>query len=322
MSYLKGKNVLVTGGPGFIGSNLLLRLLDEDCASIRSVSRSNIPKIIHPNIQHVACDLCDRSACRAATTHIDCVFMCAANTSGADVMEKTPLVHVTPNVVMNTLMLEAAYKNNVDKFIFLSSTTAYPDKDIPLKETDLTREDLFEKYFCVGWMKIFSEIMCEMYATKIKKPMKCIVARVGNAYGEYDDFEWATSHVVPALIRRVVERHDPIEVWGDGYDIKDLVYIKDLVDGLVLIANKIDSFEHINLASGYSYTLRSVLKWILQIDGYSDAKVTYDASKPTMIKKRMIDISKARSLLDYNPKFDILIGLANTIKWYRNELKK
>jgi len=130
------------------------------------------------------------------------VFMCAANTSGAAVMDKTPLAHVTPNVVMNTLMLDAAYSAKVRKFLFISSNTVYPAVDHPVAEDEMVPGDLFEKYFCVGWMKQFTEILCRMYAEKIRTPMQMVVVRPANIYGPDDDFEWETSHVLPALIRK------------------------------------------------------------------------------------------------------------------------
>jgi hypothetical protein len=145
--------------------------------------------------------------------------MCAANTSGAAVMAKTPLAHLTPNILMNVSMLDAAYQAGVKKFLFISSNTVYPLADYPVKESDVTNE-FYEKYFIVAWMKRFTEIVCEMYATKIANPMKVCVVRPANIYGEFDDFEWETSHVIPALIRKVVERHDPLMVWGNGEDLK------------------------------------------------------------------------------------------------------
>ena len=242
--------------------------------------------------------------------------MCAANTSGAAVMEKTPLAHVTPNVLMNTSMLDAAYTCGVQKFLFISSTTVYPLSDIPLKETDSNGE-FFDKYFCVGSMKMFSESLCKMYSTKIKNPVTTIIVRPGNMYGDYDDFEWETSHSTAALVRRVVERHNPIEVWGDGSDIKDITYISDFIDGLSLAMEKMEKFDIVNLAGGKSYSIKETLDMMLKVDNYKDAKIVYDATKPVMIPKRYIDISKAQNLLGFNPKVSLEEGLTKTIQWYR-----
>jgi GDP-L-fucose synthase len=122
------------------------------------------------------------------------------------------------------------------------------------------------------------------------------------------------------MIRRVVERHDPIQIWGDGKDVKDFIYIDDLVDGMLLAMEKMDGFDPINLASGKEYCLRDILSLIIELDGYTDAKVEYDTSKPTMIPKRLIDPSKAKRLLGFEATTSIETGLRQTIEWYRSTL--
>jgi len=234
---LAGNNVLVIGGAGFIGSNLVNRLV-VDSARVRATLHERAPYARNARAEYVRCDLLQPEDCARACTDMDYVFLCAANTSGAAVMETTPLVHLTPNVIMNARMLEAAYAAGVCKTLFISTNTVYPVSDQPVRETDVTNE-FFEKYFIVAWMKRFSEIMCEMYASKIKKPMQTVVVRPANVYGPMDDFARETSHVLPALIRRVVERHDPITVWGDGRDVKDFIYVDDLVQGLLLAMHRI-----------------------------------------------------------------------------------
>jgi GDP-L-fucose synthase len=306
----------VAGGTGFVGVNLIQRLLTLG-AIVRATIHKRAPVIENDLIEYVQADLTKPEDCRNAVEGIDYVFMCAANSSGAAVMEKTPLVHLTPNIVMNALMLEASYEANVKKFLFISSNTVYPVTDQPVKENDVINE-FYEKYFIVAWMKRFSEIMCEMYATKIKKPMTTIVVRPANIYGPYDDFEWETSHVLPALIRRVVERHDPIVVWGNGSDVKDFIYIDDVIEGMLLAMEKTDGFDFLNIASGKQYVLKDLLNIMISIDGYDGAVINFDASKPTMIPKRLIDTRKAKEILGFEAKTPIEEGIRMTIDWYRN----
>jgi GDP-L-fucose synthase len=189
--------------------------------------------------------------------------------------------------------------------------------DYPVKEDDVMKGDVYEKYFFVGWMKRFTEIMCEMYARKLKEPMRVVVVRPANIYGEHDDFEWETSHVIPALIRKAVERHNPLEVWGDGNDIKDLIYVGDFVEGMLLAMERIDSFDPINIGSGRPCSIREALAAILKAAGYEDAAVAYNSSKPTMIPKRLIDVTKARELLGFEAKTPLVEGIKRTVQWYR-----
>ena len=316
----KNAKVLVAGGTGFVGVNLILKLLSLG-ASVRATLHNREPVIKNDLIEYMQADLTKSEDCKKAVKGVDYVFMCAANTSGAAVMDKTPLVHLTPNLIMNTSMLEASYEAGVKKFLFISSNTVYPVTDHPAKEDDVTNE-FYEKYFIVAWMKRFSEIMCEMYAKKIKKPMTTIVIRPANIYGPYDDFEWETSHVLPALMRRVVERHDPIAVWGDGSDIKDFIYVDDLVNGLLLAMEKINGFNYVNIASGKQCVLRDLLGIMIKIDGYENAVIKYDTSKPTMIPMRVIDTQKSKEVLGFEAKTAIEEGLKITLSWYKNSNRR
>ena len=260
--FYKGKNILVAGASGFIGTHLTQKLSDLGANVVGSYLERK-PKKELPNVKYIKADYTIYEECLTATKDVDYVFMVAANTSGASVMEKTPLVHLTPNVVMNSQILAAAYENNISKFCFISSNTVYPVTDFPVKENDVNYE-FFSKYFVVGWMKLFSEIMCKMYSNHIKKPMKTIVIRPGNLYGPNDKFTWKESKVIAALIRKSIERHDPFVVWGDGNDLKDFLYIDDFILGLLSSFKVIDNFEAINIASSIPVTIKDVLNLILK----------------------------------------------------------
>ena len=210
-----GERVLVAGGTGFLGVNLIQRLLERG-VSVRATLFERAPVITDERVKYVHGDLRNMEDCRKAVEGIDTVFMCAANTSGAAVMALTPLAHVTPNVVMNAQMLEAAYFAKVKKFVFISSSAAYPPTgDRPVREEEMFGADPYEVYFSVGWMKRYAEILCRIYAEKIKNPMPVLVVRPSNIYGPFDKFDFKRSHVTTALIRRVVERQKPARGIGE-----------------------------------------------------------------------------------------------------------
>ncbi|MFH1314593.1 MAG: NAD-dependent epimerase/dehydratase family protein [Candidatus Eisenbacteria bacterium] len=315
---LKNQAVLVTGATGLVGSNLIKRLLDEG-ANVRATVHSKPPVIDDDRIDYVRSDLTRDEDCRAVVEGQRFVFMCAASTSGAATIAATPMVHVVPNVVMNTQMLEAAYQAGVEKFLWLSSTTGYPPSSYrPVSEDDMFDGEPFEKYFFVGWMKRFTEVLCRMYGEKLPKPMTTIALRPTNIYGPNDDFEPATSHVTAALIRKVVERQSPIEVWGTGDDIRDVIYIDDMVEAMVKAMEKIESYTAINIGLGKAYSVKEILSTLLEQDGYPDAKVVFNSSKPTMIPVRLIDTSKAETLLGFKAKTDLVEGIQKTLEWFRD----
>ena len=318
----KGKNVLVAGGSGFVGVNLIRRLLDLN-AGVRATLHKKGPIIRDDRIEYVRCDLLNMEDCKKVVSDMDYVFMCAANTSGAAVIASTPLVHVTPNIIMNSQILEASYYAGVKKFVFLSSNAAYPPTaDRPVREDEMFDGDPYDTYFGVGWMKRYTEILCRMYSQKLKKHMTTVVIRPSNIYGPYDDFDFATSHVMAAMIRKVADRHNPIIMWGDGNDVRDMIYIDDFVEAVMLAAAKIDTYEPLNIGAGKGYRLRDIQQMILKIDGYDNAEIKYDTSKPSMIPVRLIDVSKADKVIGFRPDIGVDEGIRKTLRWYREEYSK
>jgi GDP-L-fucose synthase len=312
------KNILVTGGSGFIGINLLKKLsLNQDINLYSNYhSNSNFQKI--NNVKYVKSNLENMEECKRICRNMNIIIMCAANSSGASIMENTPLVHLNPNIRMNINMTEAAYDAGVSKFIFLSSNTVYPHVDFAVKEED-AGFDFFDKYYIVGWMKRFSEIVMEIYSNKIKlNKMVTVIVRPGNLYGPFDKFDPEKSKVIPSLIKKVVERQSPLEVWGDGNDLKDFLYIDDFIDALVNIINKVNSHDIFNIASGNGVTIKEVLSLILKLENCNNLKISFNNLMPTMIPKRLINIEKAKKILNFLPKVSLEEGLGKTISWYKN----
>ncbi len=315
-----GKSALVAGATGFIGSWIARRLLSQG-ARVRGTCFSREPNYRHANLEWLQANLEEYADCARATEGVDYVFMCSANTAGAAVMATTPLVHVTPNISMNARILEAAHRAGAQKFLFISSGAAYPDVDENhrLREDDMFKGDPPPIYYPVGWMKRYSEILCRTYAEKISnRPMATVVIRPSNVYGPGDKFDFAKSHVTAAQIRRVVERHRPIQVWGDGSDVRDLIYIDDFLDGLFLAFAKPDPFLTVNIASGREYSVKEIVDTAIHVDGYVDAEVQFDSSKPRTIGKRVFDTGFASRYLGFEAKTSLEEGFAKTIAWYRS----
>ena len=151
------------------------------------------------------------------------------------------------------------------------------------------------------------------------KPLKTIVVRPGNLYGPFDKFSWEKSKVIAALVRRAIERQSPFEVWGDGNDVKDFLYIDDFVSGLLKAFATNTESECLNIASGTPVILRDVIRTVLTEANYTDAKLVFNSSKPTMIPKRLINIDKMQKLTGWQPQTSLEVGIRETIDWYREQ---
>jgi GDP-L-fucose synthase len=312
-----GKKILIAGGAGFLGTNLALALAGRGAWLRLTTHRKPLQAQI-PGAEIVQSDLRQPEECARVVEGMDYVFLCAAHTSGAAVIRTTPLVHVTPNVLINTLMLEAAHRAQVRKFCFISSGAAYPPTgDRPVTEAEMFDGDPHDVYFAAGWMKRYAEVLCRTYAEKISRPMPTLVARPSNVYGPYDKFDFATSHVTAALIRRVIERQHPLEVWGTGGDIRDLIYIDDFIRGLLAAFAVDQPFLAVNLCAGKGYSVRQILEQILAVDGFIGADVRYDPSRPSTIPARLMDNATARHLLGFEATTPLDEGLRRTLAWYR-----
>ena len=301
--------ILVVGGSGFIGINLINKLRKKNKLISTHFKQKKIKKI--KNVTYHWGDLKKYSFCEKITKNIDTLYMCAAVSSGARVMEENPMIHVNDNIIMNINILKAASKNKVKKFIFISSNTVYPVSKKKMSENHLNY-NLFYKYFNVGWMKIFSEKLCEMYKSK----MIIIIVRPSNLYGPFDKFDKYKSKVIPSLIRKF-EKDEIIEIWGDGKDYKDFLYIDDFIDGLISTVKKIKKFCIINISSGKSISLSIIINFLIKFYKKNNNDIKYNKLMPSMIPFRRIDNKKFLKLNNFKFKDSIQSGLVKTIKWYR-----
>ena len=304
------KKIIIIGGSGFIGTNILKKIDKKKNYVFSTFFKSKKYQNIS-GVKYYKGNLKNIDFCRKVTKSIDTVIMCAAVSSGAMVMQTNPMFHVDDNIIMNLNILKASSENKVKKFIFISSNTVYPVSIKAMSEKDVNYS-LFDKYFNVGWMKIFSEKMCQMYKNK----MNILVIRPGNIFGPNDKFDVVRSKVIPSLIRKF-ETKKTVEIWGDGKDIKDFIYIEDFVAILLKLINKPFNFMILNVASGKSVSLKKIIDFLSKIYNRKKQNIKYDSSKPTMIPVRRVDIRKLKRFIKFKPKFTLEKGLLDTIKWYK-----
>ena len=220
---------------------------------------------------------------------------------------------------MNINILEACHKNDVKKFIWLASTTGYPESNEYVTEDMMFQGEPFEKYYAVGWVKRYTEVLCKLFAEKLKKKLPCIVLRPTNIYGPGDKTDPKKSHVLPALMRKVIEKQSPIEIWGDGLDVRDVLYVSDMVDAMLLSAEKLETFEQINIGYHETFTVLQILDIIKKVANY-DAPYKLIPTGPSMIPLRKVSIDKAHRLLGWAPKVSIEDGISKAYSWMLGKL--
>ena len=313
---MKNSKILITGGSGLVGQNLTTKLVKEGYTDIRVHLHTRQPRIKHDNVEYVSGNLTTYEDCLAVTKDCNIVIHAAASTSNAVDTVQDPLAHVTPNVAMNNFLIDSAYRNKVKKYIFISSNTVYPPKgDEAVVETDFLYDEPYPVYFPVGWMKRYAEVQCELYAKYLPNPMTTVVIRPANLYGPHDKYDFAKCHVTPATIRKVADNMNPIPVWGDGSELRDLLYIDDFVEAVQTVIEQQETYEVFNVGSNTVYSVNDVLFTMKQLAGNNNP-IEYVKGKPSMIPTRKIDSTKIERLLGWKAKTPLHVGLKQAYDWY------
>ena len=311
--------ILILGATGFVGRNLAERLYKEGYTNLRNHGFTRKLEGFGESVQG---DLRDDKFVEEIMKGVDVVYHCAASTSNAVDTIYAPLLHVTPNVIINALTMEKAYKEGVKKFIFLSSSTIYPESgERAVCETDNIYESIYKTYFPVGWMKRYAEVLCKMYSEILINPMQTVIVRPANLYGPHDKYDLDKCHVTPASIIKIATRLDPIPVWGDGTEIRDLLYVEDFCEALQIIMEKEEHHEIYNVGSNSGYSVNEVIEYLKEIEGL-ESPIDYVNNKAPMIPKRLIDSFKIFDKLGWSAKTSIKEGLEKSINWYKSEYLK
>ena len=312
----KDSKILITGGSGLVGQNLTKHLIDNGYHNLVVTIHKSSPMHTYPTVKYVFSDLTTHDGCMEVTNGVDVVFHCAASTSNAVDTVNDPLAHVTPNVAMNNFLIDASWRNKVSKYIFISSSTVYPPKgDEPVKESDFLFDPPYPVYYPVGWMKRYAEVQCELYSKYLPESMVTIVVRPANLFGPHDKYDFDKCHVTPATIRKVADKMNPIPVWGDGTELRDLLYIDDFCEALQLIMENQDTHETYNVGSDTVYSVMEVLETMKESVGY-DAPIEFVSNKPSMIPVRRIDSTKIKEQLGWSHKTSLKEGLMRAYNWY------
>jgi GDP-L-fucose synthase len=312
--------VLICGVTGFIGRNIAQRLvLNEDYQVFGTYFQTEPDQELkRKNISLIKADLTQKNQVDQVLEGKEIIIQAAAVTSGSKDIITMPYIHVTDNAVMNSLIFRSAFEQKAKHVVFFSCSVMYPIQKTPVKEEDFANP-ITDKYFGVGWTKVYLEKMCQFFAGISNTKYTAI--RHSNIYGPYDKYDLDHSHVFGATITKVMTAKDKIVVWGDGSEERDLLFVSDLVDFVeLIIKNQKVPFELINIGLGKAVTVADLVKKIIQHSGKNLA-IEFDRSKPTIKFSLTLDINKAKKLYNWKPKVTLEKGISKTLEWYRQNIK-
>jgi len=307
MTFWSDKNILITGGAGFFGSQVVRQLLEKGAAE---------KNILVPRSKEI--DLRRWENCVGVVKNQDIVIHMAARVGGIGYNQIYPAQLFYDNAIMGIQMIEAARQENVGKCVIVGTICAYPKvTPVPFREDDLWNGYPEETNAPYGLAK--KMLLVQSQAYRKEYGFDSIYLLPVNLYGPGDNFDPASSHVIPALIKKFTNaksNNEPsVEVWGTGAASREFLYIDDAARGLVLAAERYNKSEPVNLGSGMEITIRDLAGLIQELTGYAGT-IRWDRSKPDGQPKRCLDVSRAKKEFGFEAQMPFHEGLKRTIEWY------
>ena len=295
--------VLVTGGGGFVGSHLVERLESGgyDVAVARQVDT----------------DLTDMGATARLFDEVEpeLVFHLAAEVGGIGANRANPGRYWFANLMMGAHVLEQARIHGTRKLVLAGTVCAYPKfTPVPFQEEELWNGYPEETNAPYGVAK--KAVLVGAQAYREQYGLDTIFLLPTNLYGPRDNFDLNTSHVIPALIRKMIESPEEVVLWGDGTPSREYLYVDDCVDGFLLAAEQYDGADPVNLGTGVETTIKETVEVVAEAVGFS-GEIRWDPSMPNGQPRRSLDSSKASELFGFSAKVPLREGVARTVEWYR-----
>jgi len=313
MSFYAGKRVLVTGGTGLIGAPLVDLLLEAG-ARVKVVSLDD-PARAPAGVDFAPLDLREFGNCLKAAEGCEIVFHLVGVKGSPAVTATRPASFFVPTVMFNTNMMEAARRQGVRRHLFTSSVGVYAPAEI-LSEDDVWKTFPSPNDRFAGWAKRMGELQAEAYSIEYQWAHVSIV-RPANVYGPLDNFDPRNAMIIPSLIHRALSGENPLVVWGDGSAIRDFIFAQDVARGMLLVVEK-GYAKPVNLGSGARTSVARVAEIIAEL--VPGLQIKWDPSKPSGDKIRLMDTERARAL-GFVPATSIESGIAQTLAWYRNNMR-
>ena len=298
--------ILVTGGGGFLGSHVVERLEsgDHDVVVARSADYDLT------SMEDTARMFDDAGA--------DLVFHLAAEVGGIGANRANPGRYWYANLTMGAHVLEQARLHSTPKIVIVGTVCAYPKfAAVPFNEDDLWDGYPEETNAPYGVAK--KAVLVGAQAYRDQYGLNSIFLLPTNLYGPRDNFDLETSHVIPALIRKMIETEDEVVLWGDGSPTREFLYVDDCVEGLVLAAERYDGCDPVNLGAGKEISIRELAELIADVTGFA-GRIVWDPEKPGGQPRRSVDATRARELFGFAARTPLREGIEQTVAWYRSAI--
>ena len=306
---LEGKHILVTGGNGFLGKQV-----------VKFLEKINNVKIVIPTSKEF--DLRNIENCKQVVKNIDVVFHLAAHVGGIGLNREKPAELFYDNLMMGTQLLHEAKISGVKKFIALGTICSYPKfSNVPFLENDIWNGYPEETNAPYGLAK--KMLLVQSKAYRQQYGFSSIVVIPTNLYGPEDNFDPSSSHVIPALIRKIFlakkNNSDEIEVWGDGTPTRDFLFVEDAANGIINAAKFYDNEDPLNLGSSQEISIKHIVEQISEILDY-EGSIKWNKEKPNGQPRRCVSYERAKEIINFEPKMNFNQGLKLTIEWFlRNQ---
>jgi GDP-L-fucose synthase len=305
------QSVIVTGGAGFLGSNVVTKLQDRGAKDVFVVRSRDYDLRHEANVKRLLQE-------HPATM----IIHGAAVVGGIGANRAHPGSFFYDNLMMGVMLMEQARLAGVQKFVSIGTICAYPKiTPIPFREENLWEGYPEETNAPYGLAK--KMLLVQGQAYRQEYGFNSIYLLPVNLYGPGDNFDPASSHVIPALIKKCVEavqQNDPvIEVWGDGSPTREFLYVTDAAEGIVRAAEHYNGDEPVNLGSGFEISIKELVTTIADLTGFK-GELKFDPTKPNGQPRRQLDVSRARDYFGFESKTSFKEGLRNTIEWYKDQV--
>ena len=307
---LSSQRVCVTGGAGFLGTHLIEKLKAHGAKDIFVPTYPQYDLVREADILRMIDD-----------AKPDVIIHLAAKVGGIGANREKPGEFFYDNLMMGVQLIHHAWQKDVSKFVAIGTICAYPKyTPIPFKEEDLWNGYPEETNAPYGLAKKMLLVQSQSYREQYG--YNSIFLLPVNLYGPGDNFNPASSHVIPALIRKCLEAKEQnaseIVAWGDGSPTREFIYVDDAAEGITLATLRYNSSDPVNIGSNFEISIKDLTELIARLTGF-EGEIHWDTSKPNGQPRRKLDTSRAKERFGFEAKTNFEAGLRRTIEWYANE---